>query len=77
MNRLEMDLIRYKNEKMPRFQYFFRKAQQGGFFRLLYRYLFFKERNRRAILLSVNNNLGGGLLWSCFWHYDKSKSSDW
>ncbi len=59
MNRLEMDLIRYKNEKMPRFQYFFRKAQQGGFFRLLYRYLFFKERNRRAILLSVNNNLGG------------------
>ncbi len=61
MNRLEMDLIRYKNEKMPRFQYFFRKAQQGGFFRLLYRYLFFKERNRRAILLSVNNNLGGGI----------------
>lgn len=61
MNQIEMDKIRYGGDKMPHFQYFFRKAQQGGFLKPLNKLLFIYYREKNCIDLSVECKIGGGL----------------
>lgn len=77
MDNLTMDRHRYKEEKMPRFQYYFRKAQQGGLLRQFYRYLFYIERQIKHIDLSVSNHIGGDLFRSCIWYNHQSESYNW
>lgn len=61
MNNLKMDKIRYKSEKMPLFQYYYRQAQRGGTLKLFYKFLFVRSRKRRCIDMSVENQIGGGV----------------
>lgn len=61
MNSLEMDQIRYGNDRMPRFQFYYRKAQLGGALRLVYKYLFIKAREKKCIDMSIENQIGGGV----------------
>ncbi len=61
MNVLEMDRQRYGTQKMPRFQYLFRRAQMGGALKALYRRLYVRELERRGIELPVATKIGGGL----------------
>lgn len=58
---LEMAQIRYGKDKMPRFQYYYRKAQMGGALKLLYKYLFIRAREKKCIDMSVENKIGGGV----------------
>ena len=61
MTVLEQDKMRYGNEKMPMFQYCYRKAQEGGTTGFLYKALFVHLRKKHGIDMSVNNIIGGGL----------------
>lgn len=61
MDNLQLDAIRYGSNKMPRFQYYYRKAQKGGFLKILYKYLFVKAREKKCIDLSIENDIGGGI----------------
>jgi serine O-acetyltransferase len=56
---LKMDKQRYADEKMPMFQYFFRMAQKGGFYKLVFKPLFIIERRKRCIDLAVDAKIGG------------------
>ena len=61
MNILEADRTRYGTSKMPKFHYYFRKAQQGGPFKLFNKFIFIKEREKRNIDLAVDAKIGPGL----------------
>lgn len=61
MNNLEMDQIRYGKDKMPRFQYYYRKAQNGGMLKLLYKFLFIRAREKKCIDMAIENKIGGGV----------------
>ena len=62
MNIIEMDQVRYGKDKMPRFQYYFRKAQLGGVLSKFYKVLFIHEREKKCIDMSVATQIGGGYL---------------
>ena len=55
-----MDQVRYGKDKMPRFQYYFRKAQLGGVLSKFYKVLFIHEREKKCIDMSVATQIGGG-----------------
>lgn len=61
MDSIQMDKLRYANEKMPLFQLFFRYAQRGGLLGKLYKVLFIIARRERKIDLSVEIQIGGGI----------------
>lgn len=61
MTNLEMDRIRYGKDKIPRFQYYYRKAQEGGVLKQLYKLLFIREREKKCIDMSIENQIGGGV----------------
>ena len=61
MNNMKMDQARYGNDKMPRFQYFFRKAQSGGMLGKFYKLLFIRAREKKCIDMSVATQIGGGV----------------
>lgn len=61
---LEQDLTRYPNKKnMPRFQWFYRKAQGCRFksLKFLYRCLFKIFRDKNLVEISLDCQIGGGL----------------
>ena len=60
---LEMDRLRYASERMPLFQYFYRKFQESSFIPLktFYRVLFRYFKNKHHIELSVETIIGEGL----------------
>lgn len=60
---LSMDRIRYGGAKMPKFQKYYRKAQQSSnpLLKLLYKALFKKYRDKNHIELSVDTEIGEGL----------------
>ena len=55
------DMQRYPDKKMPRFQRYFRKAQRGGIYKLIYKPLFILFRNFACVDLGLHANIGGGL----------------
>ena len=64
MNALEEDYQRYGNRKrMPKYQYYFRKAQASRFLPLKYFYLYMLQVTRRKYLCDFPGgvSIGGGL----------------
>lgn len=61
MTLLDMDKQRYGADRMPRFQYLFRKTQLGGVLKPLYKCLFIRERRKKCIDLSADTKIAGGL----------------
>lgn len=61
MNSFKLDQMRYVKVKMPRFQKYFRKYQNGGILRLLYKVLFVLDRNSKCIDMSIDTDIGPGL----------------
>lgn len=63
-----LDLIRYGDGKMPKFQKYYRKAQEskGKFLKAFYKYMLMKERAKFNIELYEKSKIGYGLY---FGHY--------
>lgn len=57
---LEMDRQRYSDERMPLFHSFFRLAQKGGIYTIIFKPLFIIQRKKRCIDLSIEAKIGGG-----------------
>lgn len=62
-SKLLLDKERYGNDKMPKFQYYFRKAQQTNnpILKFLFKALFVYFRNKNHIEMSVELDIGEGL----------------
>lgn len=63
MNDLDLDLKRYdRKDEMPKFQYYFRKAQSSkGIFTIIYRALLKHSRLKNCVDISWDTKIGGGL----------------
>lgn len=75
---LERDITKYKlqKERMPLFQYFFRKTQaSSGFTKKFYHFLLVYFRKRNCVDIAPDMKIGGVVLWSPICYNNKRPCS--